>query len=100
MRPAARGLFYSVFSSGGRNLYFFARSSVALSGLMPPVQVGSNNEAAATHTLVSRQRRKSQPSCNPSRTPAQNASPAPAVPEMCFGGKFNDDCQKSSPLRV
>src|SRR6266496_2572244 len=89
--------FYSVGSSGGRKRYFLTRFSVALSGLMPPVQVGSEREAAATHTPVCRHRCKSQPSCNPSSTPAQYASPAPAVPARLLAGRSNEDCQWSSP---
>src|ERR1041384_2352633 len=69
-------------SSGGRNLYFLASAWQAASGFIPAVQDGSESDAAAAHTAVSRQRLRSQPSCNPSKTPAQNASPAPALPAM------------------
>src|SRR5437660_1467560 len=60
---------------------------------LPPVQVGCESEAAATQTPVSRQRGSSHPSCNPSRTPAQNASPAPAMPAIYLAGRLREDRQ-------
>src|SRR5438270_107865 len=65
---------------GGRNPNFFARRSEWLSFRTPAVQVASESEAAARHTPVRRQRCKVHPPCRPSNTPAQKASPAPAVP--------------------
>src|SRR5262249_42192220 len=73
-------LFHSGDSSAVRYLYFLARARQAASGFMPAVQLGSEREAAAAQTPASSERFNSHPSCKPSKTPAQKASPAPAVP--------------------
>ena len=52
-------------SSGGRTPYFFWRAWTAANGFMPPVQVGSESDAAAAHTPVSRHFWRSQASCRP-----------------------------------
>src|SRR3989442_5025649 len=100
VQPATAKESYSCGSSGLRYLNFFASARQAASGFMPAVQLGSESDAAAAHTPASRQRLSSQPSCRPSNTPAQNASPAPAVPAMYLSGNCSEDCQTSSPLRV
>src|SRR5262245_41242561 len=91
---------HSPASSGERKPYLFPNARQALSGFIPPVQVASANEAAATQTPVCKHCAKSQPSCSPSNTPAQKASPAPAVPAINLSGSLTDACQASSPLRV
>src|SRR6266850_2554522 len=75
------GISYSP-SSLGRKPNFLARAREAFRDFTPAVQVASASEAAAMQTPVNRQRLSPQPSCRPSKTPAQNASPAPAIPPM------------------
>src|SRR5437763_7728253 len=93
-------VYHTSYSREGPGENFRASFMEADRDFTPQVQVGCDNEAAATHTPVNNDFCNGHPSCKPNKTPAANASPAPAVPAMCLDGSLSEDCQMSSPLRV